>query len=325
MSDHEHYDEADLAAITASIAPAYGWRGDAGEAVFFARQLDYVKARVYNAKYPAPAAGLLVPRTSELPAWAESGVYRTYDQVGYAKVIANYADDLPRVDVFGREAGFTVKTVGDSYGYNKAEIRASQATGANLDGRRAAAASRAVDLKLNRVALVGDADFGLLGILTHPNIGTAVITGGWATTAGSVIYDDLMIIYNAVVNQSLQQHRPTGMVMTPTALSRAFSTRMSSDDTRSPGEAFLSVVRGPFGNAGFNLASAIELVGAGTSGADLVFCGEINSENASHEVPQDFEPEPPQLRNLETIINCTARTAGVQVYYPLAFIKVSGT
>ncbi len=321
--NHMHYDEGDLAAINANIAPTY--RMDAGEAIFFARQLDYIKARTYNVKYPTPAGDLLVPRTSELPPWAEAGVYRMYDQVGYAKVIANYADDLPRVDVFGREFRFTVKTIGDSYGYNKAELRASQATGANLDGRRAAAAKRAIDLKINKTAIVGDPPFGLLGILTHPNIGFTTILGGWAAATGANLMADLMAIYQAVVSQSVGQHIPNLMAMTPAALSAVFTKPMSATDARSVGSVFLENVRGPFANASFKMASAIELIGAGAGPTDMVFCGEVNTENASQEIPQDFEAEPPQLRNLETIINCTARTAGVQVYYPLAFTKAIGT
>src|SRR5690606_7886447 len=102
MKKHMHYDEKDLAGILAfGASTGQAFNEDAG--IIAARQLDYIKARVYERKLP-PMAGLsLVPQESDAPEWAETITYRTFDQVGIAKIIANYADDLPRADVKGTE------------------------------------------------------------------------------------------------------------------------------------------------------------------------------------------------------------------------------
>src|SRR5690606_26708345 len=99
---HMHYDEADVPAIHQfAAANQVSLREDQG--VLAARQLDYVKARTYDRKLP-PMNGLtLVPQSSDTPEWAETITYRSYDSVGMAKIIANYADDLPRVDVTVKE------------------------------------------------------------------------------------------------------------------------------------------------------------------------------------------------------------------------------
>ena len=41
-------------------------------------------------------------------------------------------------------------------------------------------------------------------------------------------------------------------------------------------------------------------------------------------IPQEFEQFPPQPRNMEFIINCHAKFAGVSIYYPLAIGFLDG-
>ena len=66
---------------------------DANESIFFARQLEYVKAQTYDIKYPAMNALNLFPVDTSAGAGAKTITYRQYDSVGAAKVIANYAQD----------------------------------------------------------------------------------------------------------------------------------------------------------------------------------------------------------------------------------------
>jgi hypothetical protein len=123
--EHRDYQPADLDAIRASGI----FRQDQeGGDIIFARQLDYVKARIYEKKLPPISADILVPDDTSTPDYAEEMSVQIYDAVGMAKIIANYADDLPRADVRGATLKVKVKTLGDSYGYNVNEIRASRRT-----------------------------------------------------------------------------------------------------------------------------------------------------------------------------------------------------
>ena len=47
--------------------------------VFFARELDYVKAKAYEKKYPQLSALSFFPITSEIPEGAETATYYCYD------------------------------------------------------------------------------------------------------------------------------------------------------------------------------------------------------------------------------------------------------
>jgi hypothetical protein len=314
-----HFDQADAnAAIIFGQNIGSAFRADEG--IFLARQLDYVKARVYEAKLP-PLTGLqLVPQTSEVPEWAATFTYQTFTAVGMAKVIANYADDLPRADVKGVSATGTVKDIGDSYGYNIAELRASSATGENLPQRKANAARRAIDLKLNQIALIGEPAYGLYGLTTHPNIGLTVIAGDWAnvaTTADAILLD-LDSLWNAVRTQSHGLHTPNRIALPSLAYGAASSKRL----TDALGETAMTffIKKHP----GFEFFEAPELETAGTGGVSLAIMYEYSPENLSMEVPMPFNQLPAQARNLELVVDCLARAAGVVVYYPLALTKAEG-
>lgn len=116
-----NYDEADLFAIEHGAA-ANGIRLDEGESIFLARELDYVKTKVYEVEYPALTATTLFPVTSEIPSYAKTFTYGVWDAVGMARIIADYSDDLPNVGVNYREETGKVFSLGNFYEYSLMEI-----------------------------------------------------------------------------------------------------------------------------------------------------------------------------------------------------------
>lgn len=313
--DHMNYDQADVGAIEAfAAANNFTLRQDDG--ILAARQLDVVRAKVYEKKVP-PMRGLtLVPMASDVPEWAESITTRSFDLVGMAKVIANYADDLPRADVKGSDKTVPVRTIGDSYGYNINELNASTALGAQLPQRKANAARRAIEVKLNQIALNGDTDYGLQGFANHANIGTtSSITGDWtaAGTTAEQIVADVNTYYNAVVQQSKGVHEPNKLVLPLKALS-AMQTKFVANT----GKSAFQIVKETY--PGLDIVGMVEF--NGTAGSMIGFIGEFNGENASIEMAMPFNQLPAQARNLELVVPCMARTGGVSVHYPLAFTKI---
>jgi hypothetical protein len=121
-------------------------RLDRGESVFFAREVEHIKTQTYDAK-PKELKGLmLIPISTDASPGARLITYRRYASVGFAKIISDYANDFPRVDVYGEEESIKVYSIGDSYGYNIMEIReAAMTPGKNLELRRATSACRAHD------------------------------------------------------------------------------------------------------------------------------------------------------------------------------------
>ena len=100
---HMNYDSDEAMTLRGSKIPkaimaSEGTRFDSAEdaSVFFARELDHVKAQSYDVEYPELTALHLFPQSSEADPGAETITYYTYDKTGLAKIIDNYSTDLPR-------------------------------------------------------------------------------------------------------------------------------------------------------------------------------------------------------------------------------------
>ena len=88
--------------------------GVSGASAFFARELDYVKAKAYDKQYPELSALVYMPQTSEVNEGAETATWYGYEPTGLADIINNYAEDLPRADVMGKPTTVQIKSIGDS-------------------------------------------------------------------------------------------------------------------------------------------------------------------------------------------------------------------
>ncbi len=317
----EHFDAADIPALTqvALAAASVGGRAMREDApIFFAQQLNYVRTQLYERRTPAMRWMDMVPVSTDVPDWAETVTQRSFDMVGMAKIISNYADDLPRADVLASETVVKVKDIGDSYGYNVAEMRASEATGAQLDVRKAAAARKAIDVKIAQLAMIGEAVYGLFGLLNHPNIGTTTgLNGDWdnVATTGDEILADMYAITAAIPGQSKGVHRTTRIAMADTDYN-LLSQKFVAD---SGGQTVLAVYRA--NNPGVTLVPVVELRGVGTGGTNVVIAAEFDAENYAFEMVMPFNQLPAQARNLEFVVPCLARAGGVTVTYPLALTK----
>jgi hypothetical protein len=323
------YSEIDLSAIRSGIIQMAGFREDAGEAYYFARALDYIKAQTYDILFPDLNGLKLVPANTNYPSSVATITYRSWTMLGMAKIVANYADDLPRADVAGIEKFIPVRTVADSYGYNVMELIQSAATNSQIDARKASAARRAFDEKISSLALVGDADYGMIGITNNPNISlTTPITGSWSATAttGDEILADLTAGYNAVPDQSNETHWVSTVALPTNAYRAATQKRVTSGDmntTRTAWDQFVIQTQ----NGGRPIPTVLqirELKTAGTGGTTLAIFGEFTLQSCEMPIPMPFDQLPPQPRNLEMVIPCMGRAGSTIVYYPLAFTYMNG-
>src|SRR5690606_39298439 len=62
---------------------------DANETLFLQRQLEQVRAKIFETEYPELKGRRLFPLATDIAASAETYVYFVYDMAGQAKVIAN--------------------------------------------------------------------------------------------------------------------------------------------------------------------------------------------------------------------------------------------
>ena len=321
-TDKMHYDAQDL-----RIIENHGvLRSDAGESVFFARQLEHVRTKTYDVEYVGLSAMELFPQDTSVPAGATRITWRQWDGVGMAKIIGNYADDLPRVDVTALEMSTPIRSVGDSYGYDVQEIRSAQFAGVALDAKRASQARKAVDQKFNQIAWYGDAVSGLPGFLSNVNIPVVVLpadgTGSsklWSTKTPDQKIRDMNATVNAVWVTTKGIHRATELWMPLAQYADISSTARSANSDTTILDFFLA--NNPFIT---KVVPVFELTGAGAGGTDRMVAAENNIDNYQMNIVMPFMQHPPQPRNLYFEVPCEARTGGVTIERPLAFAFADG-
>lgn len=340
---HTHYDSTEAKMLLASAIPAAimaseGTHFDSAEdaSVFFARELDFVKTQSYDVEYPELTALSLFPISSEVDPGAETVTYYTYDRNGVAKVIDNYSTDLPRADVNGKPSFAQVKSLGDSYGYSAQEMRASRLAGKSLDARKAEAARLSIDTLNNQIAWRGDEESGLMGVLSSgQNIPLYTIGAGaesaktkWTEKTADEILADVNGMAKQVAKVTKNVERPDTLCV-PADVYMDISTRRIPETTATVLSFILE--HAPYIK---NVVSAAELdadsvdtnpyATSGDDGQGVAFLFKNDKRKLSLEIPMPFYQYPAQIRNLETVIPCEARTAGVIVYYPLSALIAVG-
>ena len=329
------YDQADYAALMASnIAPTLAgnkqMRFDSAEdaSIFFARELYYIKSKSYDKIYPEFTALNNFPITHEVPEGAETMTYYSYEKTGMAAIISNYATDLPRADVKGSPTTAYVKSIGDSYGYSIQEMRASRMAGKSLDTRKAEAARYAIDRKTNEIAFAGDKEHKLMGMLSSDNniplytLATVETKTSWKDKSAAEILADIngMFAYQSRITQDVERADTLAL---PPAVFIDISTRQI------PNTGY-TVKRFLLENAPYlkNIITAPELSAENKAtnpyGVDVAMLYTNSADKFSLEIPMAFYQYPLQNRNLEVIVPCEERVAGIVLYYPLSALLAVG-
>jgi hypothetical protein len=300
-------------------------RLDAAETAFFQRELEVVKAKTYDVKYPELKVRRLIPASFEAGAGAESIVYQQYDQVGMAKIISSYASDLPRADIVGKEFTAKIKSLGAAFGYSIQEIRSANMAGKPLQSRKANAAKRAIMQLEQRIAYFGDASTGLIGFLNNPNVTQTTVPNGvsasplWSNKTPDEILLDLNGMANFIVESTNGVEIPNTILLPLAQYNYIKSTARSAQSDKTILQYFLE-------NNGYiqTVEWVNELKAAGVAGVDLAVCYRKDPDVLTLEIPSDFEQFPEQEKGLEYEVPCHQRIGGVLVYYPMAVNIVSG-
>lgn len=341
MQKHMRYDQQDYEALLASNIPASiagvpSMNFDDAEAasIFFARELDYVKSQSYDVEYPEFTALKLFPMSSEVDPGAETVTYYSYDKVGLAKIISNYATDLPRADVKGKPTTAIIKSIGDSYGYSVQEMRASRMAGKNLDVRKAESARYQIDYLCNKIAWNGDAETGLKGVLSKDNDVPLYVlangTGGkttWADKTADEILADITGMQKQMANVTKKVEKADTLALPSYAYIELANKRIDNTAT-----TLLKYIQD-------NLPDIKEIVScpeldadstetnpyaADTNGKGVALFFKNDARKLTIETPLSFMQYPAQTQGLEVIVPCEARTAGAMIYYPMSMLIAVG-
>ena len=298
-------------------------RLDAGETAALARQLEYIYAKTYDVKYAELKARRFIPVDTSVDAGAEFFTYRQWDMFGMAKIIANYADDLPRVDVLAKEYPAAIKSLGASYGYSIQDLRRSAMSGSQLDSRRATATRRANEQAVDEIAAFGNAAAGLGGFTNNANVPlVAADNNPWDTATPLEVIADANKLVNSIILATLETFEPDTLLLDTHSFEVMNTTPMSTT-----GDADKTILRFFLDNNPYirNVDQWVKLTDAGAAGVTRIIAYKRDAEVLGLVIPQEFEQFPPQARNLEFVIPTHSRIGGVSVQYPLAMAYMDGT
>lgn len=300
------------------------FRADSGETATFLRQLTYIFTRTFDRKYPELKARKFIPVNHEIDTGAESFVWRSFNIAGMAKIISNFADDVPMVDVIGEENIQGIRSLADGYNYSLQDMRAAARSGTNLETKRAFAVRRVMENTVEQIAAVGAPASGLPGFVNNANVpilsSPGDITGGWTTATSQEIYDDLNAMSNKMVVTTKEVFKPDTIILPTSRFSIAATKAMSNIDSTPVLRRFIE--NSPY-ITGVDQWSFLDTAdSAGTGPRAIVY--KKDPEILELMIPQEFEQLPPQARNLAFIILCHMRIAGVTIYYPLGVEYVDG-
>jgi hypothetical protein len=303
-------------------------RLDANETGILARQLEHQLSKEKEIGYTPLRTLSFFPVSSEIDPGAESFRYEIWDQVGVAKIIANYADDLPMVDVVASEVFGSVKSIGDGYQYSRQDLRRSAKSGRNLPQRKRKAARAAMDRKIDNIAAGGEEASKLYGVLTHPNITIlAAGTPGTGTdtewTEGDKTNLEILADLHDLADETwLDTHTKFAadtMLLPPDRLRFIARTPMSVDNSVSILDTFLKATK-----TIKNVDSWHKLSTAGADGGPSALAYVRDPEVLEFHLPMGFTEHEPQVRNLAFVVPCEARVAGFAVYEPLGVVRMDG-
>jgi len=307
----------------ATILMAIGLRMDAKFNAVLEKQLEYVKTKTYDVLYPELKGRLYCPVSNEADPGAETIAYRQWDEFGMAQIISNYADDLPLIDALVEEFQQKVKGLGAAYQYSLQDLRRSAMANSRLDQRRANAARKAIELQIDAIAALGNANAGLTGIANNANVSlVSPVTGTWSTATGEQMVADMMHFASSIVIANKETIIPDTVILDVTNYNRFANKRISTtgDTNTTALQAFLA--SSPYIK---NVGSWYKLGTADAAGTGpRAICYKRDPEVLTLEVPQEFEQLPPQNKNLAFQVPVHARTGGVIVYYPIGMGYMDG-
>ncbi len=294
-------------------------RFDASETANFKTALEFIMKGLVDTDYAKMKARELIPFVTEAPPGTQTLVFEGFSEIGEAKIVANYADDLPGVDFIGAENRRPVRIVADAYQFSTFDLQRAL-RGVNFQQKRAAVARNRIAAKLERIAAIGDAEYGLYGLYNQPGVSIGSATGTWgAATSSDDMLTDLNKGANTAAVASLDNYAPDTMVLPIAKYQLAANKKIGVDSNMTVLKFFLET--NPY----------IKQIGiwnygatAGASSNPRMVTYKKDPTIISMQMIQEYTEMAPQPRNLAMIVPAYAQTAGVICTRPTSMYYVDG-
>lgn len=171
---------------------------------FLLNQTMRIEREAYAIQYADIQYPQIVPVDTAGPEWIKGVTYYSSDMVGRASWFAARGQDVPHAEVLREKFETIVGMAAIGYDYDLEELAVAEMQGIQLRADKAAAARRASEEFIDKVALSGDTTKGFTGVFNNPAVtaGAAAATGTgstvtWSTkTADNILADINTVLTN---------------------------------------------------------------------------------------------------------------------------------
>lgn len=322
-----HFDQ--LQAIAANLLRQDATtRYDAGETMVFTRQLENIRAKLYEIKYGENVLRSVLPSSTESYSNTdERFTYRQYAIAGEARELNLYgSDEFPMVELQGAEFTKKFMAIGAGYQYSVQEMRAAAKLGVALDALKGSAAKRVIDNKIDLAMAVGSdssALNGITGMFNAPNVtaGTLAAAGLWSAKAVEAIGDDVAKLRSDIRLATLGNYNANVLLLAQSAY-ETLTRKRTVTTTGAVGPTALQYLQEQMPDLKITYSSRLDSASvttapgfiSGVTGMLFPYDPEVIYSVMS----QEFEQFAPQMEGMRMVTMCHARSGGAVIRVPSA-------
>lgn len=198
---------------------------------FIVSQRAHIETEINRTVYPDIQYPGLIPVDTSANPFTQTVTYYSSDMFGKAEWINGNADDIPIAGTERTAFKTSVYTAAIGYGFGWEEVNQAMRDGVNLQTEDAAAARRAYEEMVDRVALYGDTEKGFKGIANYTGVTVvAAPVGNWVSATDAQILSD----FNTLITGQGQATKYTSLADTllmPIEALTLLGTRRLGDTT----------------------------------------------------------------------------------------------
>lgn len=202
---------------------------------FVVSQTVNIEQEVYRIKYPDFDYGALVPVVTEGNQWASGTLFYTMDTVGKTEWLADQSSDVPHTDLLRGSGSHTFYMRGGAYRWTLPEINQASMQGIALSAEKASGTRRAMEQFLYGLAMSGDDEKSMKGLINQTGVTAAVVPANgtgtvtwWANKSVDNILKDVNDYINTVWAATNYIELPDTMLLPPTVFADIATRRISS-------------------------------------------------------------------------------------------------
>jgi len=299
-----------------------GRKLDANETNFVARSLLYIMARVQEVKYSKLIARQAFPSAPVSGAGLESLGYHQLDYSGEMSLIGSGSTDSPEVAGTLAEFTFPVGKYGCHYKWTHQDLEAAMRSNTPLSARKALAARKASEQKIENVALFGDlVNTNIKGLFSNSLTSISGTTGTWSSATDAQILadvEDLLIGTIGANGDTLDD--PDSILVSESLWGYLCRTRTNTD------WSIKKAIQENFGIKNFYKSARLNSMTNSLnsiSSANVMMAYKQDAEIMELQIAREFEQLPVERNGLEYRVECLLDSAGLFVYHPksIGFIK----